>query len=158
MRTISEQEQRSLKLATDGAYILAGGISNILPFTRVGTSTLSKYASESDDFRENFMPVDIAVEVDRRAKSPFIIKKAAELLGYELVPSRSRSSDALMLAPITEADAHRVMKETMDVAQAIIEARKDDRIDAADRKIILKEAREAIRELERLVCGLEIEQ
>ncbi len=157
MRTISEQEQRSLKLATDGAYILAGGISNILPFTRVGTSTLSKYASESDDFRENFMPVDIAVEVDRRAKSPLIIKKAAELLGYELVPSRSFSSDADPLAPITEADAHRVMKETMDVAQAIIEARKDDRIDAADRKIILKEAREAIRELERLVCGLEVE-
>ena len=157
MRTISEQEQRSLKLATDGAYILAGGISNILPFTRVGTSTLSKYASESDDFRENFMPVDIAVEVDRRAKSPLIIKKAAELLGYELVPSRSYSSDAIALAPITEADAHRVMKETMDVAQAIIDARKDDRIDAADRKIILKEAREAIRELERLVCGLEVE-
>nr|WP_278520099.1 phage regulatory CII family protein [Brucella anthropi] len=157
MRTISEQEQRSLKLATDGAYILAGGISNILPFTRVGTSTLSKYASESDDFRENFIPIDVAIEVDRRAKSPLIIRNAAALLGYELVPAQSQSSNSSPRAPITEIDAHRVMKETMDVAQAIIEARKDDRIDAADRKIILKEAREAIRELERLVLGLEVE-
>lgn len=146
MRTISEQEQRSLKAATDGAYVLGGGISCILPFTRVGVSTLSKYASFNDEHHDNFMPIDVVIEVERRAKSPVIVRQLAALIGYELAPCKR--SDVSLGGAVTEADAHRVLKEAMDVAQAIINARKDNRIDAAERKIIDKELVEAIRALE----------
>lgn len=157
MRTISEQERLSLKKATDGGYTLAGGITCLLPFTRVSTSTLSKYASENDEFRKHFIPLDVAIEVDRRLKSPLIIKVAAELLGYKLVPVQAASAKAARSTPVTESDATRVMKETMDVAQAIIKAREDNRIDAADRKNILKEINEAIQALEDVKHSLEIE-
>lgn len=146
MRTISEQEQRSLKAATDGAYVLGGGISCILPFTRVGVSTLSKYASFNDEHHDSFMPIDVVIEVERRAKSPVIVRQLAALLGYELAPCKR--SDVSLAGAVTEADAHRVLKEAMDVAQAIINAREDNRIDAAERKIIDKELVEAIRALE----------
>jgi len=149
VRTISEQEQRSLKSATDGAYALAGGISCILPFTRVGTSTLSKYASFNDEHHDSFMPLDVAIEVDRKAKSPTIIKQAAELLGYELVAANAVIDGDN--APLTAMDAHRVMSETMDVSQAVLAALADGRIDAGERKTIAKEAREAMRALEDLL-------
>jgi hypothetical protein len=157
VRTISEQERLSLKKATDGGYTLAGGITCLLPFTRVSTSTFSKYASENDEFRKHFIPLDVAIEVDRRLKSPLIIKVAAELLGYKLVPVQVPAAKSVRAAPVTELDATRVMKETMDVAQAIIEARKDNRIDAADRKIILKEINEALQALEDVKHSLEVE-
>ncbi|MCD4511516.1 hypothetical protein LQT97_09725 [Brucella pseudogrignonensis] len=154
MRTISEQEQRSLKSATDGAYALAGGISNILPFTRVGTSTLSKYASFNDEHHDSFMPLDVVIEVERKAKSPTIIKQAAELLGYELVPMAAREDGGDNHA-LTAMDAHRVMSETMDVSQAVLTALEDGRIDAGERKLIAKEAREAMRALEDLLRKVE---
>lgn len=155
MRTISEQEQRSLKSATDGAYALAGGISNILPFTRVSTSTLSKYASFNDEHHDSFMPIDVVIEVERKAKTPTIIKQAAELLGYELVPMAARD-ECIESHALTAMDAHRVMSETMDVSQAVLTALDDGRIDAGERKLIAKEAREAIRALEGLLRKVEV--
>lgn len=154
MRTISEQEQRSLKSATDGAYALAGGISNILPFTRVGTSTLSKYASFNDEHHDSFVPVDVAIEVDRKAKTPTIIKQAAALLGFDLVAAKSVQGDDLH-SPITEMDAHRVMSETMDVSRAVLAALDDNRVDAGERKLIAKEVREAMRALQNLLNKVE---
>lgn len=154
MRTISEQEQRSLKSATDGAYALAGGISNILPFTRVGTSTLSKYASFNDEHHDSFMPIDVVIEVERKAKTPTIIKQAAALLGYELVAAAVSHGDEPH-APLTEMDAHRVMSEAMDVSRALLPALDDGRIDAGERKLISKEVREAMRALDDLLKRVE---
>lgn len=154
MRTISEQEQRSLKSATDGAYALAGGISNILPFTRVGTSTLSKYASFNDEHHDSFMPIDVVIEVERKAKTPTIIKQAAALLGYELVAAAVVLGDEPH-APLTEMDAHRVMSEAMDVSRALLTALDDGRIDAGERKRLAKESREAIRAFEDLLKRVE---
>lgn len=155
MRTISEPERRTLKAATDGAYVLSGGISRILDFTRVSTSQLSKYASFGDDNADSFVPIDVAIEIDRAAKSPVIVKEMAALLGYSLIPLRTDSEKSEYQA-VTEADGYRALKETMDVVQAVIDARADGWIDAADRKNVLKEIREAIRELEGLEKALEV--
>ncbi|KAB2743516.1 phage regulatory CII family protein [Brucella anthropi] len=157
MRTISEQEQRSLKAATDGAYVLGGGISCILPFTRVGVSTLSKYASYNDEHRDNFIPADIIIEIDRRTKSPVIVRAMAALLGFDLVPIAGGAPDAQADAePLTEKDAHRVMSESMDVSQAILHALDDNRIDALERRGIAKELRESIRAQEDVLRRLEV--
>ncbi|MGH6773100.1 phage regulatory CII family protein [Brucella tritici] len=155
MRTISDPERRTLKAATDGAYVLSGGISRILDFTRVSTSQLSKYASFGEDNTDSFAPIDVAVEIDRADKSPTITKEMAALLGFELVPVGIRSDIAASPAPITEKDAMRILKEGMDVSQAIVDALTDNRIDAAERKNIGKEARELIRVMEDLVRRLE---
>ncbi len=153
MRTISEQEQRSLKSATDGAYALAGGISNILPFTRVGTSTLSKYASFNGEHHDSFMPIDVVIEVERKAQTPTIIRQAAALLGFDLVAVSSVHDGDVQA--VTAMDAHRVMSETMDVSQAVLTALEDGRIDAGERKVIAKEVREAMRALQDLLCKVE---
>ncbi len=147
MRTISEPERRTLKAATDGGCVLAGGISRILDFTRVSTSQLSKYASFGNENADTFAPIDVAIEIDRAAKSPVIVKEMAGLLGYDLTPKpQVAGSDTHQ--PITQADGYRVMKETMDVVQTLNGALADGRIDAADFKKLDKELLEAIRELE----------
>jgi len=155
VRTISDQERRTLKAATDGAYVLSGGISRILDFTRVSTSQLSKYASFGDDNADSFVPIDVAIEVDRAAKSPVIVKEMAALLGYELAPKR-QAVDFDSVLPVTQADGYRVLKETMDVVQALNDALADSRIDAADFKKIDKELLEAIRELENVRNALAV--
>ncbi len=143
----------SLKGATEASFKLGGGLTSFALLARVGVSSLSKYASVSPDFRENVVPVDIAVEADRRAGSPIIIGEAAKQLGFELVPIAGQSA----AKPVTEADAHRILKETMDVAQAIIAARADGKVDSLERKEISQEAREAIRALQAVLAGLEEE-
>ncbi|MFP3325730.1 hypothetical protein R0K05_21985, partial [Planococcus sp. SIMBA_160] len=85
-------------------------------FTRVSTSQLSKYASFGEDNVDSFAPIDVAVEIDRAAKSPTITKEMAALLGYELVPVGIRDDIAASPAPISEKDAMRIMKEGMDVS------------------------------------------
>lgn len=147
MRTISEPERRTLKAATDGGCVLSGGISRIIDFTRVSTSQLSKYASFGEENADTFAPIDVAIEIDRAAKSPVIVKEMAGLLGYDLTP-RLQSSSEVSHGPVTLADGYRVLKETMDVVQALNDALSDGRIDAADAKKLEKELLEAIRELE----------
>ena len=147
MRTISEPERRTLKAATDGGCVLSGGISRIIDFTRVSTSQLSKYASFGEENADTFAPIDVAIEIDRAAKSPVIVKEMAGLLGYDLTPRLQLSSE-VSHGPVTLADGYRVLKETMDVVQALNDALSDGRIDAADAKKLEKELLEAIRELE----------
>ncbi len=140
-----------LKGATEASFKLGGGLTSFALLARVGVSTLSKYASVSEEFRDNVIPVDIAVEADRRAGSPIIISEAARQLGFDLVPA----SGAETAKPVTEADAHRVLYEATDVSRAILDAMGDGKIDALERKKIAQEAREAIRALERVLAGLE---
>eukprot|EP01034_Spumella_vulgaris_P006273 gene6273-7990_t len=136
-----------LKGATEASFKLGGGLTSFALLARVGVSSLSKYASVSAEFRDNVIPVDIAVEADRRAGSPVIIGEAARQLGFGLEPLAGQSAPK----PVTEADAHRVLYEATDVSRAILDAMADGKVDAMDRKNIAKEAREAIRALERIL-------
>lgn len=154
MRTISEPEQRTLKSATDGAYELAGGISRIIDFTRVGTAQLSKYASFNVEYRESFIPVDVAIEVDRRAKTPTIVKEMAALLGYELVPMQGQFDPAI--GGLTEMDAHKVVSGGLDLARTILDALLDGHIDPLERKRIIKDARENHRAIDLVLQRLEV--
>ncbi|MBW9113134.1 hypothetical protein JNB88_05665 [Rhizobium cauense] len=151
MRTISEIEIRSIKSATEASYTLGGGVTAFPDLTRVNVSTLSKYASFNDDLKESVIPCDVAVEADRRAKSPAIVSAMARLLGYRLIPDQAEHIDG----PITEHDAHRVLSESMDLSKAILNALLDNRIDALERKQIAREGREALRAIEQVLVKLE---
>lgn len=151
MRTISEVEIRSIKSATEASYTLGGGVTAFPDLTRVNVSTLSKYASFNDDLKESVIPCDVAVEADRRAKSPAITSAMARLLGYRLVPD----GEQVEAGPLTEMDAHRVLSESMDVSRAILDALLDNRIDALERKKIAAEGRQALRAIEHVLAKLE---
>jgi hypothetical protein len=151
VRTISEVEVRSIKSATDAAYTLGGGVTAFPDLTRVNVSTLSKYASFNDDYADFVIPCDVAVEADRRAKSPAITSAMARALGFRLVPDENETVGG----PITEMDAHRVLSESMDLSKAILNALLDNRIDALERKQIAREGREALRAIEQVLVKLE---
>ncbi|MGY5812024.1 phage regulatory CII family protein [Rhizobium sp. LEGMi198b] len=151
MRTISEMEVRSIKSATEGSYVLGGGVSDFPEFTRVGISTLSKYASFNDEFKDTVIPCDVAIEADRRAKSPRIVSAMARVLGYRLVAD----DGGAVRGPVTEMDAHKVLSESMDLTKAILDALLDNRIDALERKRIVAEGREALRAIEQVLAKIE---
>lgn len=153
MRTISDEEIRSLKGATDTAYKLGGGVTQFPHLTRVLVPALSKYSSFNEENHDYVIPADIAVEADRRAGSPIIISAMAKLLGYQLVPDTSVGAPASPALRID--DAHRVLRETMDVSQAILDAAADGNFDQLDRKRIAREAREAMRALEQVATAAE---
>ncbi|TWF53243.1 phage regulatory CII family protein [Neorhizobium alkalisoli] len=151
IRSILAEDILSLKGITDACLKLGGGMTSFAKLTRVVVSQLSKYASTSEENFEQLIPVDIAVEADRRAGKPLIVEEMARQLGYrlELVdqPAAGRRK-------ITDDDAMDLMKEAMDVIHALRTARADGKIDAADRKRITVEVRELQRELEELLTNL----
>ena len=154
MRTISDIEIRSLKGATDAAFILGGGVTRLPLMTRVNVSTLSKYASFNVEHNEKLIPVDVAIEADRHAKSPVIVSAMAEVLGYRLERCEARISEHKALST---ADANALLKEAHDVWGLLIEAFEDGRIDALEKKILRRGLRELIRAAEQLLDRLEEE-
>lgn len=153
MRTISEVDIRAIKAATEAAYTLGGGVTAFPDLTRVNVSTLSKYASFNDEYRESVIPCDVAVEADRRAKSPVIVSAMARQLGFRLVPDEPNAPETG--AP-SENDALRVMSEASDVLKEIVRAREDGSVDALDRKRIAKELHELIRAAEGVLAKVEV--
>ena len=149
MRTVSEEEVRTLKGATEAACKLGGGVTNFALLTRVNVATLSKYASINEEYRESLMPVDVAIEADRWAKSPVIVSAMAKALGYRLVPD----DEAGLAAPgrLTERDAHTVLSEAMDVTRETLAAVEDGHADALERKKIRKELLELVRAAETML-------
>jgi hypothetical protein len=154
IRTILDEDILSLKGATEACFILGKGVTSFASMTRVGVSTLSKYASNSDEFRESLIPVDIAVEADRRAGSPIIIKEAARQLGFQLVPLQEALRSGTR---ISERDAHVILSEAMDVSRGLITAFEDGKIDALERKQLRKELRELIRAAEDILHRMDDE-
>nr|WP_222857191.1 phage regulatory CII family protein [Rhizobium herbae] len=147
-----------MKGVTDACYRLGGGVTSFALLTRVGVSTLVKYATlgerrndGSHEHGQTIIPIDIAIEADMRAGSPIIIGQAAAELGYELTPK----SEALKARTITAHDAHSVLAEAMDVSRAILEAGADGQYDALEKRTICAEAREAIRALQNVINGFE---
>lgn len=151
VRLISEQQILALKGVTDACYRLGGGVTSFAMLTRVAVSSLVKYATLGErrpdgsyEHGQSMIPIDIAVEADMRAGSPIILSQAAQMLGFDLVPSAGREG----VKPLTELDAHHVLSQTMDVSKAIIDAGADGKYDALEKRTIHREALEAIRALE----------
>ena len=152
MRTISEEEIRSLKGTTEASYKLGGGVTDFPLLTRVNVSTLSKYASFNEENSEALIPVDVAIEADRRAKSPVIVGAMARALGFKLVIDDDHPHEA---RPVTETDAIDLMSEVMDVVRELQAAQVAGTIGtAAAKKRIGKEIHEAIRELKEMLVNI----
>lgn len=152
MRRFSETEYLSLKRVLDVAYELAGGVTVFQYVTRVVTSQLSKYASTDAENERKFIPVDIAVDLDRAAKRPMITGKMAELLGYRLEPLENRIS---IVGPLSETDALLIMDEATVLWRMTRDAFADGRIDALERKQLRLKLHELIRAASRIIQKLD---
>ena len=152
VRRFSETEYSSLKRMLDVAYELAGGVTVFQYVTRVVTSQLSKYASTDVENEKKFIPVDIALDLDRAAKQPIVTAKMAELLGYRLEPLEQRIEVA---KPLSESDALEIMDEATLLWRMTRQAFADGRIDALERKQLRLKLHELIRAASKIIQQLD---
>lgn len=152
MRLISSEFVTMLKGASDACFRLGGGVTSLALLTRVGVSTLSKYASTGEEHAETLIPVDIAVEADMRAGSPVIVSEMARQLGFRLEPlERGLAADAAL----TEADVLRIMDKAADIWRMAREAFADGRLDSLERRDLGQQLRRIIRASECVLARLE---
>lgn len=141
-----------LKGATDACFRLGGGVTSFAFLTRVGVSTLSKYASNGEEHGESLIPVDVAVEADMRAGSPVIVSEMARQLGFRLEPLEAQIIVADMLS---EKDVLAIMDHATGVWRLAREAYADGRLDALERREIAQQLRRIIRACECVLRRLE---
>lgn len=135
-------ERLELKASTERALIRAGGGVNFHFYTRVATTQLHRYGAADE---KDFIPLDVAVELDRKAGVPIAIGTAARLLGYRLEPLTGEAGTQCLAEAISGA-----IRECSDVYTKAIDATADDRITPVERRDINTEIDEAVESLQRL--------
>lgn len=141
IRSISAEEIRIIKKATEAAYALAGGISLVHLRCRASVSQLSKYASTAEENAETLIPLDVALEVDRAAGSLVILSAYAQVIGFEIIPAASAEETA----ELCEMDAHRIGQHGAELAAEIFRAREDGVTDALEARAITERAMRLVR-------------
>lgn len=135
----------ALKTATRLASELAGPtLAHVCRRTRLDAATLSR-AGNSD--HSNFVPVDVALDLDTLSGDFTILRTLAKLSGFELVPLVP-NHDALDLA----IKAGHAAKEAGELVSATLDA-------IADGKLTPREARTVIAEaddLDRIVSSIKL--
>ncbi len=162
MRTILDADIIAIKGSTEASYLKGGGVTSFAGLTRNNVPALSKYASvntiinadgeEELEYGKYVIPVDIAIEADRRAKHPWIIGEAARQLGYRLEPLAAALREPLK---VSERDAHVILAEAMDVSRLLIAAFDDGRLDALEKKQLRGELRDLIAVAQRMLDNID---
>ena len=145
-RQLPERDYLALKAATRAIVKRCGGQEAAAEVTRVGHQALSRYGALEE--APNFAPIDVIADLEAEIGEPIVTRELASLLGLKLtrVDAGEAMSPAQRLA--------RVMKETHEVNAAFADALSDGKIDGADAENIVREARDAIAELERLILAV----
>lgn len=139
----------ALKLAVKEATKLAGPIASIAARTRLDAGTISRAGNPRES---NFLPLDVAIDIDALAGEPIILTAMARLCGYELVP--------LNVAHVTEClslQAGHAAREAGELVAHAIEASQDKAITPAEAQRIDTEAAEVERvvsAIRRHMCGV----
>lgn len=141
MRATSEKHASIIKAATAAAYEAIGGVSRAAEALGVASSTLTKYASTAEEWRDSFIRLDLAAELDRRCDHPFLLTALSRIVKDERVPS---------FGAVTASAVLRLDGVLDDVVRAVAAAIEDDRIDAAERQAIRNRIVAAQQDLARL--------
>lgn len=141
MRAISDIHASIIKTATAAAYEAIGGVSRAAEALKVGSSTLTKYASPGEEWRDSFIRLDLAAELDRRAEHPFLLNAMSQLVRGEKVAS---------FGAITASAILRLDAVLDDVVREVARAIEDGKIDAAERQAVRNRIVAAQRDLARL--------
>lgn len=124
-----------LKSATHKAVKLAGPLAEVCRHTRLDAGTISRAGNMAES---NFLPLDVAVDLDKLAGDDVILRAMARLRGYELVPIK-KAHCAIDLV----RDAGDAAKETGELVKAIADAARDGRYSPREAREIDGEAAEA---------------
>ena len=128
MRAISDEHASIIKAATAAAYEALGGVSRAAEALGVASSTLTKYASTGEEWRDSFIRLDLAAELDRRCDHPFMLTALSRIVKDERVSS---------FGAVTASAVLRLDGVLDDVVRAVAAALEDDdHIDAAERQAI----------------------
>ena len=128
MRAISDEHASIIKAATAAAYEALGGVSRAAEALGVASSTLTKYASTGEEWRDSFIRLDLAAELDRRCEHPFLLTALSRIVKDERVSS---------FGAVTASAVLRLDGVLDDVVRAVAAALEDDdHIDAAERQAI----------------------
>lgn len=141
-----------LKGATDACFRLGGGVTSLALLTRVGVSTLSKYASNGDEHVDVLVPVDVAVEADMRAGTPVIVSEMARQLGFRLEPLEAQ---VVAAETLSEDDVLKIMDQAAEVWRLARSAFADGRLDALERRDLSQQIRRIMRACECVLRRLE---
>jgi hypothetical protein len=82
-RPFTRADYLAIKAATRRACEEAGPLKEIAAATRVDAPQLSRYGNVEEP---SFVPVDVAMDVDRLAGKPTILAAYAQVCGFALVP------------------------------------------------------------------------
>ena len=92
--------------------------------------------------------LDHVIDLEQECGQPFVTRFMADALGYDLV-QRQRSAHGKPMEVFA-----RLVKETSDVQVCMVEAMADGRLNSVERAEIIKEAQQAIGELENFINAL----
>lgn len=141
MFSFSTNDASAIKAATAASIEAAGGVSRAAEALKIGSSTLTKYASTNEEWRQSFIRLDLAVQLDRRSGHAFLLDAMTGLVrGSNVQPAGMVTASAVLrLNGVLDSVVH-------EVAQAI----EDYRVDAAERLAIRRRIVAAQMELARL--------
>lgn len=148
MRAISDQHASFIKAATAAAYEAMGGVSRAAEALGVASSTLTKYASPGEEWRESFIRLDLAAELDRRCDHPFLLTAMTRVVKDE----KPQSFGKITASAILKLDG--VLDDVVRTVASAIE--NDDHIDAAERLEIrerIVEAKQYLARLDAMMIG-----
>jgi hypothetical protein len=127
VRAISDVDGNIIKAATAAAYEAMGGATHAAKALGVVSSTLTKYASPAEEWRESFIRLDLAVELDRRTGHPFLLDAMTKLV---------RGGPAKSFGELTAAAILRLDGVLDDVVREVVRAIEDNHVDAGERAAV----------------------
>lgn len=141
MRAISDLNAGIIKAATAAAYEALGGVSRAAEALGVASSTLTKYASTSEEWRESFIRLDLAAELDRRAGHTFLLDAMTKVV---------KEQQPVSFGALTAASVLRLDGVLDDVVRTAAIALEDNHVDAGEKLAIRERIVAAMQSLSRL--------
>jgi hypothetical protein len=148
VRPLSSDHALVLKDATFAACEALGGVSRAASLLGVASSTMTKYASRADEWRESFIRLDLAAEMDRQSGHPFFLTAMRRVVtGQHPEP----------LSDLTASDILRLDRVLDDVVREVADALDNDgRFDSGERLAVRRRivaAKRYLARLEALMAG-----
>lgn len=148
IRPTSDHERIALKAVTRRALQMAGGPDSFSQATRVKTAALSKYGAGQEE--ASFLPIDVALDLDRDIGTPVVTEALASALGYRLVAKGDGADKTLCYR-----DIRAVSREMHELVDAAMLAQEDGDVSPEELRSILKEGEDAIQAIRRMMeCAI----
>jgi hypothetical protein len=125
MRISTDHERNALKTACRAAVHVCGPAKQITAMSRISESRISICINRET---EDFLPLDVALEVDRLAGAPLIVEAMARMLGYRLVPEEQPEREK----GLTHRDLSSLSARFAEVQQTTHGALDDNHVDPGE--------------------------